>query len=353
MSEKYVGVDAHQSCLVIKLLDEKGESLMKTVIPTKADAIKEFFKGLKGTVRVTFEEGTLADWLYGLIKPLVAEVIVCNPRANKLLAVDNKDDDRDAHNLADLLRLRRLKPVFHERHGMQDLKELVHNYDAMTTDRVRVMNRVKALYRGRGIPCAGPDVYYKRNREGWLNKLVDEGRRQRAEYFYQQLDHLTDLCRKARRSMLAEARKHSAYSSIRQVPVLGPVRTAQIIAAVVTPHRFRTKRQFWPYIGLGVIKRTSSDYEYVDGNIQRRRKVLATRGLNYNYSHRLKYVFKSAAIDGMRREPFRQYYAYLVDKGMRSEMARLTLARKIAAVTLSIWKSGKGFDALKLEAAKG
>ena len=245
----------------------------------------------------------------------------------------------------------RLKLVYHERQGMQVLKELVHNYDAVTSDRVRVMNRVKALYRGRGIPCAGPDVYYKRNRSVWLKKLVEVGQRQRAEFFYQQLDHLSGLCRESRRAMLAEAQRHAAYKVIRQVSVLGPVRTAQIMPAAVTPHRFRTKRQFLPSIGLGVITRTSSDYELVRGRMQRRQKVVGTRGLNQNYSHRLKYVFKSAAIDGMRREPFRHYYAQLKDKGMRLEMARLTLARKIAAVTLAIWKRGKGFDALKLKAA--
>jgi hypothetical protein len=43
----------------------------------------------------------------------------------------------------------------------------------------------------------------------------------------------------------------------------------------------------------------------------------------------------------------------LLDKGMRPEMARLTLARKIAAVTLKIWKEGETFNAehLKLQAA--
>ena len=183
MSDKYVGVDAHQDCLVIEVMGAKGDCLMQTVIPTRTDAIKDFFGCLKGTIHVTFEEGTLAEWLYSLIKPMVAEVVVCNPRANKLLAVGNKHDKGDAHNLADLLRLGRLKPVFHEREGMQVLKELVHNYDALITDRVRVMNRVKALYRGRGIPCAGPDLYYKRNRDLWLKKIIEVGRRKRAEFY--------------------------------------------------------------------------------------------------------------------------------------------------------------------------
>src|SRR5262249_42827038 len=35
--------------------------------------------------------------------------------------------------------------------------------------------------------------------------------------------------------------------------------------------------------------------------------------------------------------PFREFYEALVAKGMRPEMARLTLARKIAAIALTVW----------------
>jgi hypothetical protein len=33
------------------------------------------------------------------------------------------------------------------------------------------MNRLKALYRGWGIPCAGTQVYAPRYREEWLSKI--------------------------------------------------------------------------------------------------------------------------------------------------------------------------------------
>jgi hypothetical protein len=35
--------------------------------------------------------------------------------------------------------------------------------------------------------------------------------------------------------------------------------------------------------------------------------------------------------------------------GNRATMARLTLARKIAAITLTLWKKGENFDADKLK----
>jgi hypothetical protein len=36
-------------------------------------------------------------------------------------------------------------------------------------------------------------------------------------------------------------------------------------------------------------------------------------------------------------------------KGIKPTMARLTLARKIAAITLTLWKKGESFDAEKLK----
>jgi transposase len=46
--------------------------------------------------------------------------------------------------------------------------------------------------------------------------------------------------------MLVESRGHAASKVLRQIPTLGTVRIAQLIAAVATPHRFRSERQFWP-----------------------------------------------------------------------------------------------------------
>ena len=51
--------------------------------------------------------------------------------------------------------------------------------------------------------------------------------------------------------------------------------------------------------------------------------------------------------------PLQEFYAGLVARGMKPSMARLTLARKIAAITLLVWKKGVHFDAdyLKQQAA--
>jgi hypothetical protein len=78
------------------------------------------------------------------------------------------------------------------------------------------------------------------------------GVRRRAESYYQQFDALSSLRRQVRRDLLAEGGKHSAWESLRQIPFLGPIRAALILAILQTPHRFRTKRQLWTYIGIGI-----------------------------------------------------------------------------------------------------
>src|SRR6266853_5679418 len=147
-SEKYIGLDVHQATISVAVLDSTGKLVMESILETKAATILEFFAGLRGTLSVTFEEGTWAAWLYDLLNPHVAKLVVCNPRKNALLKDGNKSDRIDAHKLAELLRGNHLKPVYHGEHGLRTWKELGHSYLTITKDVTRVMNRLKALYRG-------------------------------------------------------------------------------------------------------------------------------------------------------------------------------------------------------------
>jgi len=186
------------------------------------------------------------------------------------------------------------------------------------------------------------------------SKITDVGVRRRAELYYQQLDGLRPLHQQARRELLAESRKHNATKLLRQIPSIGPIRAVLLLALIQTPHRFRTKRQLWAYSGLALETRNSGEYCMVRGQLKRSKKVVAIRGLNKNHNHDLKNIFKGAAIRAAAvTGPFQQFYEALVAKGMKPPMARLTLARKIAAITLTIWKKGVCFDAehLKPQAA--
>jgi transposase len=310
---KYIGLDVHQATISATVLDSTGKLVMESILETKAETILQFLRGLRGSLHVTFEEGTCAAWLHDLLKPRIAQVLVCDPRKNALLKVGNKNDRIDSRKLAELLRSNLLRSVFHENTGLRTM-----------------------------------------HRAAWLGKITEAGVRRRAEMYYQQLDALLLLHQQVRRELLAESHKHDATQLLRQIPSIGPIRAALLLALLQTPHRFRTKRQLWAYSGLALKTSVSGEYRFVEGQIKRSKKLLAIRGLNQNHNHDLKNIFKGAAMRAAAvAGPFQDFYAALVAKGLKPPMARLTLARKIAAITLLVWKKGVRFDAehLKQQAA--
>ena len=118
------------------------------------------------------------------------------------------------------------------------------------------------------------------NRAEWLSKIAEAGVRRRAELYYQQLDALVSLRQQARRKLLAESKKDSAWKLLRSIPALGPIRVALLLGIVQTPHRFRSKRPLWRYRGLGVVTHRSADHRYVEGQRERSKKPVLVRGLD-------------------------------------------------------------------------
>jgi transposase len=347
---KYIGLDVHQASISIAVRDESGKLVMQSVMATRASAILEFLEGLRGTLHVTFEEGTYSTWRHDLLARRVSKVVVCNPRKNALLKKGCKSDRIAARKLSELLRGGLLSPVYHGENSTRTLQELTRSYMTLTVDTTRVMSRLKAIYRGQAIPYGGKKLYTRKHRQEWLVQLHQAGLLRRAERLYEELDLLQQLRRQAKQELMMESHKHSVCERLRTIPYLGPIRGAVLAARVQTPHRFRTKRQFWAYCGLGLETRSSADYQQLEGQLQRSRKKVLVRGLNVDHNHDLKNIFKGAALSAsIFAGPLQDFYQERINSGIQAEMARLTLARKIAAVALTIWKKGESFDAAKLK----
>src|ERR1700740_2664750 len=182
---KYIGMDVHKEAVVIAFLNRSGKLVMESIVETKASSILQFIHGLRGELHVTWEEGTWAAWLYDLLQPQVAQVLVCDPRRNALLKEGSKSDRVDARKLAESLRTGMLRPVYHGVHGLRTLRELARSYQTISQELNRMMNRLKALYRGWGISCAGTQVYALRYREEWLHQIARGGVHRRAGLPYQ------------------------------------------------------------------------------------------------------------------------------------------------------------------------
>jgi transposase len=344
--ERYIGLDVHAASTTFAVITASGKRLSSHVVETNGQALVEQLRTIAGNKHVCLEEGTQSTWLYEILAPHAKEVIVATVSESR----GQKDDQRDAFALAERLRTGAVKrKVFKEVGEFKMLRELGHAHAMVVQDVVRVQNRIKALLRSRGVAVSGKGVYSEKGREEYLQKLPDAARRA-AKMLFAQYDAVEEVRRQAEKELVQEAHRHPISRVLETCPGLGPIRVAQLMPIVVSPGRFRTKRQFWSYCGLGIVMRSTSDWVKTEDGGWERAKVVKTRGLNLNHNHTLKNIFKGAAttvVTQLETEPLHQDYERLLAAGTKPNLAKLTIARKVAAIALSMWKSKEKYDPTK------
>jgi transposase len=252
-----------------------------------------------------------------------------------------KSDKADAYQRAEeLLRGTIDRRVFKSPQTYARLRELARSHRATVRDRMRVQARLKTVYRSRGIPSAGPALYGVRRRSEWFEKLP-EPCKCRALHLYTQFDFLVEHERTIEAELLLELSKHRMAKILQTCPGLGPIRVARLLPIVITPHRFRTRQQFWSYCGLGIVMRSSSDWVQTPDKNWQRAWIQQTRGLSKRHNAELKAIFKGAATTVIMQRsetPMKADYRRMLENGTKPNLAKLTLARKIAATALRMWK---------------
>jgi transposase len=349
MAIRYIGIDVHSSSCTIAVMGATGKRLREWQVETDHRALFEAVKGVAGDRYVCFEEGTLSDWLYQILEPIAKELQVIQPLKRR----GTKNDSVDAWACAEVMRVqsRDVVRVFKAPKQFLSLRKATRAHLLIQRDMVRVKNRIHACYRARGIRDLNAQIYDPEQRESWQAKLP-LAQRQMVEHFSLQLDGLVESTRQAEAWLRAEAKKVDAVRLLSTAPGIGILRASQIVAIVVTPHRFRTRAQFWAYSGLGVVMRSSSDWTKTDSG-WRRAPVAQTRGLNKNRQSLLKDVFKGAAhtVLHMKQHPLHLRYQQQLNGGQKPNLAQLTLARRIAAAVLAMWKSNQEYDVAKQQLA--
>lgn len=344
--DRFIGLDVHASSCTFAVMGPSGRHLQSQVVETNGQALVSFLKTIPGTLHLCLEECTQATWLAEILSPHVKRLVVVGfgERAPR----GNKDDQRDAFALADKLRKNDLSRVVYKETGQYTaLRQLVKVHAQIVQDVVRVQNRIRAMLRSRGIRVEDKTVYSSKGRVNFVAQLPKR-HVPAMEQLYAQYDALVPVKAAAEKEVVVELRRHAISRTLMTCPGLGAIRVAQLVATVVSPHRFRTRQQFWSYCGLGIVMRSSSDWEQVGDGSWRRATRLATRGLNRSHNRMLKGVFKGAAttVVALRRtdEPLRQLYQRQLLAGTKPNLAKLTLARKLAATTLAMWKQQEVYD---------
>lgn len=347
---RYIGLDVHKASTTMVVVGASGKKLASHIVHTSASALISLLQAIRRPRYLVFEEGTQSSWLYEQLSPHVDDLVVV--AAKKRPQDRIKSDFHDALELANDLRINAIKTrVFKDTGRFGLLREFARVYRMQVQDSVRVSNRIQALYRSCCQPSQMQQLVDQQTRRAQIRQLPAK-LQQGAELLLRQYDSIQELRAEAHKLMLQEARKHPEVKLLRTIPGMGPKRAPQLMAIIVSPHRFRTKRQLWKYSGLAVVTTVSAQWIPDKHGGWRQAKAPLPRGLNPNHNPVLKDIFKGAASNVVARaqssNPLYRHYVSMTEQRTKPNLAKLTIARQIAAISLAVLKNKEEFDPKKV-----
>jgi transposase len=302
---------------------------------TEANLIRAF-EDVKGEVHVHLEAGELASWVLRVLRRRVTRVVVGHPKSSAWIAKDPLKRDRlDAIKLADLLRMDQVHEVYYADDDQRTVfKQVMQHYDDVTSQEVRLKNKIKSAFREQGVIPKGKDVYTGDGRDRFIARVPSAAAREAILQLYALLDVTLKTQKSALRLLRSESEKYPEIARFDEVPGVGVVSSCRFSAYIQTPHRFSAKRKLWRYCRLGITDRQS------DG------KSLGRQALDWNGNGRLKEMSRTVFNGAMHQSAdnlFKRTYRGALQRTHDQTHARLTTQRKILAVLLAMWKGGTSY----------
>lgn len=321
---KYIGLDAHSKTCFFSVMSQRGKVLMKKRVETSEANILEFVRSVKGKKELAFEEGVMSQWLYVTLKNEADAVKVCQPAER----AGPKNDEIDSVEIADLLRVGRLKLVFHEDSELMNLRTLISGYKDLMDVMTQEKNRLKALFRHVAIPT--DDAKFYRTPQIML-QLPTNTQKYVACTLFEQLDILEEQRLGYLERFESNVKKYKAVKLLTSIPGIGPIRANQIVGIMVTPFRFSDKYHLYSYAML--IKHNKES----DGKSYGKKRA--------NGQPVLKEVFRSAVFGATKSDTaFKRKYDAMRAAGADDRASRRAVARMMAATVLAVWKTGKKYE---------
>lgn len=324
---KYIGMDGHSSTCTFSVCASDGTELDNVRIISNGRLLVDYVKSIEGPKKLVVEECELSQWFYTLLKKHVDELVVCNPVENRAYK-RAKTDKLDARSLANLLRGGFIKAVYHDGSSRQEFRSLLSGYEDVVGEAVRLKNRYKSLFRREGNKKLGEKIYRD---ESLLKDFKHRNFRFMGEECFKQLQVLEESRQRYLQEIRKQSRKFEEIKLLRTIPGIGELHAARISSVVINPGRFKNKHVFFSYCGLVRHPRESDGRNY--GTVKGHGNLT------------LKCVYKMAAQTVLRgKNSFRHYYDYLRRKGVGERAASNAVSRRIAAVSLAVWKHSRKYD---------
>ena len=341
MTTHYIGADV-DSRMTNLAVERNGRIIRELCVPTTIPSLRAAVETIPRPRMMTFEEGPLADWLGRGLGGFVDQLVICDPRRNRLVSRDGDSDDAiDARKLASLLRGGFLREVYHSDDDHRVLlKQWVGLYHDRVRDAVRQINKIRARGWQHGLrPPRGALVNLQR-RTAWLEQLGEHPLASQLGMLFVGFDAASQQVAMARRRMMKLAGPYPIIRLWQAMPGVGPIRAVTLFAYLDTPWRFDgNPHKLWKYCGVGLERSSSGKDRYG-------RMKVGQLQLAWQVNRRLKVAVMGAALSAIQQggNVFAQQYERLVRDGLTGGNARHTVARKMLTVMWGMWKTGSPFD---------
>jgi transposase len=256
MSEQYegrqvVGMDLHRRRSVLVRMTEAGEWLESVRIVNDRDALAAVMSRAGVEPEVVLEATYGWYWAADALAELGACVHLAHPLGVKAFAYRRvKNDQRDAADLADLLRMGRLPEAWIAPPEIRELRDLVRHRARLVHLRSSLRCQIHAVLANQGVAVPMSDLFGLKGNQLLGRATMSPAARARVASARRMLDALdfeVDFFTKMTSGHLA---KHPGFAAVQTLPGIGPVLGAVFIAEVGDITRFRGPTQLASWAGL-------------------------------------------------------------------------------------------------------
>ena len=326
--DNYLSIDWSQDKVAIaRMRRNSAEPKVIEMDPPELKKVRKYLSEIRGRKILTIEETTSTHWLYVGLKETVDRILICDPYVNKLLQTGAQTDKLDARDLCKLLRANMLREVYHSMEEDYIIRKLASNYEDLVKMGVRIKNQKSALFRAEGLNHKKDELpeqailKFIEQKQNGIIEIYERDKEDYQEYFKKIISHSPQI------------------KNLLKIPGIGEVFAVTIYAIVIQADRFPDKYRYWAYCGLALNRKESGKRQYGKRKPRCSRKL---RGIYISASR--------SAIGG--HNDLAEYYNHLIESGTPEKVARKSIARYIAKVSLGMLKTKEQYVPYKWRNSK-
>jgi len=334
--EMPMGIDVGDRFSHVCLVDNEGEVVERDRVRSTEAAFRRYFEGT-ARLRIALECGTHSPWMSRLLKQLGHQVIVANARKIPTITEsESKNDGRDAEQLALMAAFnpKLLSPLEHRSLARQQDLNLVQARAILVKARTMIVNALRGLVKSAGgrLPACSSESFPDRAAGAVPSTLADV-----AGPLVEQIARLNMQIKSIDQQIEKLAVKYPEIGTLRSAPGVGPLVAAAYVLTLDRPDAVPSSRSAGAFLGLRPGQSQSGDSDP--------QKRITRTGNTYLRSLLLQsaqYILGRFGPDSALR---RWGLKLAASGGKRAKKrAIVAVARKLAVILHSMWRSGQRFE---------